>query len=94
MRRSVIGGHNTYFRLAGQIGLSCGDSTDNEFDDFTVLDIAGPYVIDARWFHLTRRVSRSASLNYPHLPQVVPCAYPFDPDRPPGARVSLDDRTA
>ena len=35
---------------AGQVGVWCGDDSDNEFDNFTVRDIAGPYVIDARWF--------------------------------------------
>jgi hypothetical protein len=35
---------------AGQVGLWCGDNSDNDFDDFKVRDIAGPYVIDAKWF--------------------------------------------
>jgi len=28
----------------------CSDNTSNSFDDFKLLDLAGPKVIDARWF--------------------------------------------
>ena len=35
---------------AGQVGLWCGDSSDNDFDDFQVRDIAGPFEVDGRYF--------------------------------------------
>jgi hypothetical protein len=36
--------------VAGQVGLWSSDASDNNFDDFTVADAAGPYEIDGRWF--------------------------------------------
>jgi hypothetical protein len=45
----AVGGYETSF-AAGQVGLWCSDASDNEFDDFKVQDIAGPFEIDGRWF--------------------------------------------
>jgi hypothetical protein len=38
---------------AGQVGLWCSDNSDNDFDDFKVQDIAGPFEVDGRWFSNT-----------------------------------------
>jgi hypothetical protein len=38
---------------AGQVGLWCSDNSDNDFDDFKVQDIAGPFEADGRWFSNT-----------------------------------------
>ena len=43
-------GYSTDLAVAGQVGLWCSDNTDNEFDDFQVRDIAGPFEVDGRWF--------------------------------------------
>jgi hypothetical protein len=34
---------------AGQVGVWCGDSSDNSFDNFKVRDIAGPFEVDGRY---------------------------------------------
>ena len=43
-------GYSTDLAVAGQVGLWCSDDSDNEFDDFQVRDIAGPFEVDGRWF--------------------------------------------
>ena len=35
---------------SGQVGIWCSDSSDNDFDDFQVRDIAGPFEVDGRYF--------------------------------------------
>jgi hypothetical protein len=48
---------------AGQVGLWCSDSSDNDFDDFAAFDHAGPYEIDGRWFCNTGNVRVDDSNN-------------------------------
>ena len=47
---AVAYGLSTTTAGQGQVGVWAGTNTDNEFDDFQVIDIAGPYTVDAKYF--------------------------------------------
>ncbi len=43
-------GAGSYTAGPGRVGVWVSDGTDNEFDDFQVIDVAGPYTVSATYF--------------------------------------------
>ena len=56
-------GVGSYTAGPGRVGVWVSDGTDNEFDDFQVIDVAGPYTVSATYFSQQGGVTVDESAN-------------------------------